>query len=57
MHRGLPYSKEILVFVGVLYPEYRGSPVMAQNSGYDQFPLAANGLGTMHPVLDMAPPL
>jgi hypothetical protein len=29
---------------------------MAQNSGYDQFPLAANGWGTIHHQ-DMAPRL
>jgi hypothetical protein len=28
-----------------------------QNSGYYQFPLAANGWGTIHPIPDMAPPL
>jgi hypothetical protein len=29
--------------VGVIYLEYRGPPVMAQNFGYDRFPPAANG--------------
>jgi hypothetical protein len=36
--------------IGVKYPGYRGSPVTAQNYGYDMFPLAANGWGIMHPV-------
>jgi hypothetical protein len=29
--------------VRVLYPRYRGSSIMAQKSGYDRFPPAANG--------------
>jgi hypothetical protein len=45
------------VTVRVLYLGYRGSPVTAQNLGYDDFPLAANGWGTLHPIPDMAPPL
>jgi hypothetical protein len=36
--------------VRVLYPRYRGTPVIAQNSGYDQFPSAANDWVTIHPV-------
>jgi hypothetical protein len=32
------------------YPGYRGPPVMAQTSGYDRFPPAANGWGIIHPV-------
>jgi hypothetical protein len=31
------------LFVGVLYPGYRGMSVMAQKLGYDQFPPAAHG--------------
>jgi hypothetical protein len=34
---------------------YLGPPGTAHKSGYDQFPLAANGHGTMHPIPDMAP--
>jgi hypothetical protein len=30
---------------------------MAQNSGYNQFLLAENNCGTIHPVSDKAPPL
>jgi hypothetical protein len=29
----------------------------AQNSGYDRFPLAANGWGIIHPIPDKTPPL
>jgi hypothetical protein len=47
----------IMQLVRVLYPGYRGSPVMTQNSGYDRFPPAANDWETIHPVSDMAPPL
>jgi hypothetical protein len=43
--------------VGVKYPRNRGTPVTSQNSGYDQFPLAANILGTIHPIPDKAPPI
>jgi hypothetical protein len=43
--------------VGVLYPGYRESLVMAQKSRYDRFPQAANDWGTIHPTLDMALPL
>jgi hypothetical protein len=32
-------------------------PVMAQNSGYDRFPPAANGWETIYPVLGYGPPL
>jgi hypothetical protein len=39
--------------VRVLYPGFRGSPVMAQQSGYDQFPLVANSWGTIQPKPDM----
>jgi hypothetical protein len=46
-----------MIIVRVQYPGYRGSPVMAQKSRYDWFPLAANGWGTIHPISDMAPPL
>jgi hypothetical protein len=41
--------------VGVMYPEYHGPLVTAQNSGYDWFPLAANGSGTIHPILGNRP--
>jgi hypothetical protein len=41
----------------VLYPGYRGSPVMTQESGYDRFPLGVNSWGTKYPVPDMTPPL
>jgi hypothetical protein len=43
--------------VGVKYPGYHGSPVTAQNSGYDQFPPAVNGWATIHLIPDKAPPL
>jgi hypothetical protein len=43
--------------VGVIYPGYCGSPVIAQKSRYDRFPPVTNGWRTMHLVLDMAPPL
>jgi hypothetical protein len=36
---------------------YRGPPVMAQNSGYDQFPPVAKGWEIIHFVPDEAPPL
>jgi hypothetical protein len=39
-----------MVFVGVIYPVYRGLSVMTQNSGYDQFLPAANGWGNIHPI-------
>jgi hypothetical protein len=42
---------------GVLYPGYRGSLVTAQKFGFDWFSTAANGSETIHPVLDMTPPL
>jgi hypothetical protein len=32
----------IMAFVGVLYPMYCGSLVMAQKPGYDWFPPTAN---------------
>jgi hypothetical protein len=32
-----------LFLVGVIYPRYRGPPVMAQNSRYDMFPPTTNG--------------
>jgi hypothetical protein len=41
----------------VLYPGYRGLPIMAQKSGYDRFPPTAHSWETKHPVLDMVPPL
>jgi hypothetical protein len=44
-----------MVFVGVIYPGYRGLPVTTQNSGYDQFVPAANGWGTIHPILENGP--
>jgi hypothetical protein len=44
-----------VVFVGVLYLGYRESPIMAQQSGYDQFPPMANDCGTKHPVPDPPP--
>jgi hypothetical protein len=44
--------------VRVLYPRYRGPPVMAQtNLNMAMFPPAANGWGTKYPVPDMIPPL
>jgi hypothetical protein len=33
-----------------MYYGYCGPPVTGQNSGYDQFPLAVNGWGTIHPI-------
>jgi hypothetical protein len=36
--------------IRVIYPGYRGPPIMTQNSRYDLFPLAANGLGTIHAI-------
>jgi hypothetical protein len=47
----------VITIVGVLYPGYSRSPVTAQKSGYDQFPPAAHGSGTKHPVSDKVPPL
>jgi predicted SnoaL-like aldol condensation-catalyzing enzyme len=49
-------TNEVLFFldgnlVEIIYPEYCGPPVTAQNSGYDRFPPAANDLGTIHPIL------
>jgi hypothetical protein len=41
----------------VLYPGYRGLPIMAQKSGYDRFPPTAHSWETKHPILDMVPPL
>jgi hypothetical protein len=43
--------------IGVWYLGNYGSPVTAQNYGYDHFLLAANGYGTIHPIPNMAPPL
>jgi hypothetical protein len=43
-------------FVGILYPGYRVSLVTTHKSGYDQFPPAANGWRTIHPIPDMASP-
>jgi hypothetical protein len=43
--------------IGVLYPGYRGPPVMTQKSRYDQFPSVVDNWGTKHPVSDMVPPL
>jgi hypothetical protein len=43
--------------IRVLYPGYRGSPVTAQEFGYDRFPPTTNDWGTMHPVPDTTPPL
>jgi hypothetical protein len=43
--------------VGVLYPRYHGSLVMAKNFGHGRFRPATNGWGTIHPVPYMAPPL
>jgi hypothetical protein len=48
---------QLFPLVGVLHPRYHGTPVTAQKSRYGQFPQVANGWGTMHPVLDTAPPL
>jgi hypothetical protein len=45
------------LLLGSSTPDNRGSSVIAQNSGYDQFRPAANGWDTIHPVSDMAPPL
>jgi hypothetical protein len=36
--------------VRVIYPGYHGTPVIAQNSGYDQFPPMENDWRTIHPV-------
>jgi hypothetical protein len=46
-----------MLFVGVKYPGYRGSPVTTQNFGYDRFPPAVNDWGTIHPIPDKAPPI
>jgi hypothetical protein len=53
----LKCTKICLLHVGVLYPDYHESLVMAHKSRYDRFQPVANGWGTMHPILDMAPPL
>jgi hypothetical protein len=45
------------LLVGVLYPRYRGLPVMTQKYGYDRFPPVADGWRTMHPIPGMVPPL
>jgi hypothetical protein len=45
------------VSIGVKFPRYHGPPVTAENSGYNWFPPAANDWGTIHYVLDKAPPL
>jgi hypothetical protein len=46
-----------MMAVRVKYPRYRRPLVTAQNYGYEGFPLAENGWGIIHIVLDMAPPL
>jgi hypothetical protein len=43
--------------IGVLYLGYRGSLVLAQKFGYDQFPLTASIWRTKHSIPHMAPPL
>jgi hypothetical protein len=40
-----------------MYPAYCGSPVTAQQSGYDRFLPVKNDWGTIHHVSDMFPPL
>jgi hypothetical protein len=52
-----PLDGRLGATVRVLYHGYCGSPITAQDSGYDQFPPATNGEGTKHPISDMAPPL
>jgi hypothetical protein len=41
--------------VRVMYHRYCGPPVMAQDSGYDRFPRAANSWRTIHLVLGNNP--
>jgi hypothetical protein len=41
--------------IGVLYPGYRGRRLWPNKSGYDQFPQAGNGWGTMCVVLGLTP--
>jgi hypothetical protein len=43
--------------VGVKYPRDRRTLVTAQNSRYKRFPPIANCWGTIHPILEKAPPL
>jgi hypothetical protein len=46
-----------IISAEVLYLGYHRSPVITHKSGYGWFPPMASGWGTMHPILDMAPPL
>jgi hypothetical protein len=52
-----PFSmyKDLREDVGVKYPRYRGSSDTARISGHGQFPLAANGWGTIHLIPDNSP--
>jgi hypothetical protein len=50
-------SSKFMGSVGVSYPRYCGSLIMAQKSRYGRFPPAANGWGNKHTILDMSPPL
>jgi hypothetical protein len=52
----LPPSS-LIALVGILYPRYRGPPVMAHSSIYDRFPPVANGWRTIHPISDTISPL
>jgi hypothetical protein len=40
-----------------LYSRYREPPIMAHNSRYGQFLSAVDSWRTIHPILDMTPPL
>jgi hypothetical protein len=51
------YLDFINVLVRVKYTGYYGPPVMAENSEYDRFPLAANDWRTIHPIPNKAPSL
>jgi hypothetical protein len=50
-----PLNRGLRATIRVMYLGYHGLPVMDQNSGYDQFPPAANGQGTIHPVPENGP--
>jgi hypothetical protein len=53
----VPWVTTLMDTITFLYPGYHGSLVTTKKSRYDQFSLAANDWGTMHPILDMAQPL
>jgi hypothetical protein len=48
-------STSVMRCIEVMYYRYYGPPVTAQHSGYDRFPLATNGWGTIHPVSGNGP--